>query len=196
MLADLYPFLLFLLLLIVWVSFPLLPAWLTFKITPNQTVGLKGPLQGLTVRTTGAFAAYLVIFLIVGTHVQDGISIIGSVAHPAWRVNANVRVLGPDDKPEQLLPEQSIAVTFKPELHTTDNNRILLRIPYDRENWPLVRLQIPSFGGSEAIDLSRMKDSAMEINPFLKTAELKEPITVRRFEGGGFGLAQPNSFQH
>src|SRR5882762_8944238 len=58
-------FTMFLVVTVVFTLIPIVPAWLTYRITPNQTIGLKGPLQGLTVRATGAFAAYLIVLMII-----------------------------------------------------------------------------------------------------------------------------------
>lgn len=45
---------------ILYVLLPLVPAILTFKLFPDTAVIITGPLQGLKVNATGAFAAYVV----------------------------------------------------------------------------------------------------------------------------------------
>lgn len=47
---------------LLWVTAPLLPAILIYSLFPNSTVAVSGPLANLTVRATGAFAGYLVVF--------------------------------------------------------------------------------------------------------------------------------------
>jgi hypothetical protein len=56
----LYSFLLY----VLYVLLPLIPAVIIFWLFPSTQVGLKGPLQGLTINATGAFAAYVVTGLL------------------------------------------------------------------------------------------------------------------------------------
>ena len=49
---------------ILWVLLPLAPAVLIYWLFPNTPVAVSGPLSGLTVRTGGAFGAYLVVLLL------------------------------------------------------------------------------------------------------------------------------------
>ena len=49
---------------IIWVLLPLAPAVLIYWLFPNTPVAVSGPLSGLTVRTGGAFGAYLVVLLL------------------------------------------------------------------------------------------------------------------------------------
>ena len=194
--SELYPFVLFIILLFAWITFPLIPAWITFKITPSQTLGLRGPLQGMTVRATGAFAAYLIIFVVFATYLKDGMTIIGALTHPAWRLNAEVKLLDPNDKPRSIPHGKRISVTLDPDLHRTlASNRIQLRLADDPSTWPYVILQIPSLGGSDSIDLSGLKESDMDIDHLRKTIMLKNPIVLREFPATGFGLAQPAPLQ-
>jgi hypothetical protein len=58
--AVVYSFCLYLL----YVLLPLIPAILIFRLFPETKVAVSGPLQNLTVKTTGAFAAYVVTALL------------------------------------------------------------------------------------------------------------------------------------
>ena len=53
-------------LLAIWVCLPLIPAWIKYRVTPDQKLGLMGPFQGLTVKASGAFTAYVVVLLEIG----------------------------------------------------------------------------------------------------------------------------------
>jgi hypothetical protein len=54
--AVLYSFLLY----VLYILLPLIPAVLIFRLFPDTKVSVSGPLQGLTLNTTGAFGAYVV----------------------------------------------------------------------------------------------------------------------------------------
>ena len=48
---------------ILWVLLPLVPSVLIYRLFPNTAVAVSGPLANLTIRASGAFAAYLIIFV-------------------------------------------------------------------------------------------------------------------------------------
>src|SRR5215469_5170360 len=51
-------------LLALWVLLPLVPAILIYRLFPNTPVVAAGPLAGLRTNASGAFAAYLIVFVI------------------------------------------------------------------------------------------------------------------------------------
>src|SRR5262249_1973110 len=67
-----------LVLLGIWVALPLVPAILIYRYFPNTQVAASGPLAGLTVKASGAFAAYLVVFLLIFGLVSPIKDVIGS----------------------------------------------------------------------------------------------------------------------
>ena len=80
MLADtliLYSFALFSLTLLL----PILPAVIIYRIFPDTKVAAQGPLRGLNIKTSGAFAAYVITVLI-------GLVVLGAAASvlrwPVW----------------------------------------------------------------------------------------------------------------
>lgn len=177
-----------LLLFSAWLLIPLFPAWITYRITPNQRLGLSGPLEGITVRASGAFAAYLALLLLSYKFIAlSGISIIGGMASPsAWVFRADIVAI--DEQGKRIrLPEDvdAVDVTFKPDLNRLGKSGVLIRLPYNPENWPSLTVTIPNFGGAE-VDLSNL--SNVQLDHFRKTAELQGPIIVRRARGGGLGV--------
>ena len=63
-------------LLLVWVMLPLLPAILIYKVFPDTKVTASGPFANLTVATSGAFAAFLIVLAGIGPFVysiRDGV---------------------------------------------------------------------------------------------------------------------------
>jgi hypothetical protein len=186
--------LLYLLLLFsAWLLIPLIPAWITYRITPDQKVGLRGPLEKLTVRASGAFAAYFILLYFSHSLVATGgLPIIGGMATPSvWTFKADIVAIDEAGKPIQI-PEsiQALDVSFKPDIHQLGKSKILVRLPYNPENWPFLTVTIPNFGGAE-IDLKTL--SGVDLNHFKKTVELQGPITVRQARGGGLGVNPPIS---
>ena len=70
----------------VWVLLPLVPAILIYWLFPNTAVAVSGPLASLTVRASGAFAAYLAVFLVTYPLVQRTEQTIGGFQHPFWKI--------------------------------------------------------------------------------------------------------------
>jgi hypothetical protein len=56
---------------VLFVLLPLIPALVTFKLFPDTRVAVSGPLSQVTVRATGAFAAYVVVVLLGFVPVQQ-----------------------------------------------------------------------------------------------------------------------------
>jgi hypothetical protein len=187
--------LLYLLLLFgAWMLIPLLPAWITYQITPNQRLGLTGPFEQLTLRASGAFAAYLALLLISYKLVAlGGLSIIGGMATPSvWTFKADIVAIDEKGSPVQIPDSvQALDVSFKPEIHQLGKSKILIRLPYNPENWPFMTVTIPNFGGAE-IDLNTL--SGVDLNYFKKTVELQGPIAVRQARGGGLGALPSTGF--
>jgi hypothetical protein len=177
-----------LLLLAAWLLLPLLPAWITYRITPAQKLGLSGPLAQLTVRASGAFAAYLALLLVSYPVVaKGGMPIIGSMATPSvWTFKADIVAI--DESGRQVsVPEnvKELDVSFRPLMHDLGKSRLLVRLPYNPGKWPFMTVTIPGFGGAE-IDLNRLP--GVELDHFTKTVELEGPIPVRQARGGGLAV--------
>ena len=186
--ANLRALLALILLFSCWLLVPLVPAWITYLITPGQRIGLKGPLNELTVRAGGAFAAYLILLVLAYPLViEGGMSVVGSMAvTPVWTIRANVVAIGPNgeqvDMPENV---QAMTVSFKPDIHKIGKKHITVRMPYDPDDWPLLTVTIPEYGGAE-VDLSRLPGA--RVDRFKKVVEYDTPIAIRPAIGGGLGI--------
>ena len=186
--ANLKALLSLLLMFSCWLVVPLLPAWITYRITPDQRIGLKGPMQQLTIRAGGAFAAYLILLVFSYPLVIDGgMTIVGGMTvTPVWTINADVIAIGPNgeqiDMPENV---QAMTVSFKPDIHKIGKKHISVRMPYKPEEWPLLTLTIPEFGGAE-VDLYRLPGA--KVDYFRKVVDYDTPIPIRPAAGGGLGL--------
>src|SRR5690349_16969899 len=87
-------------LLIVWVSLPLLPAILIYRLFPESKVALNGPFSNLTFKSTGAFAAYMLVFVAITLFVQ---SIRDNINSPVqerqyWTVEVPIQLEGADGR--------------------------------------------------------------------------------------------------
>lgn len=158
-----------LLLLSTWLLVPLVPAWATYRITPDQRIAVSGPFQGFTWKMTGAAGVYvLLLFITYKLVVSGGLSIIGGMTAPAaWTFRADVVAINEAGQPVPI-PEtvHAVDVAFTPSIHRIGKSQIVIKLPYDPDDWPFVTVTIPQFGGAE-LDLSRMK--GVDVDSFKKT---------------------------
>ena len=160
----------------VWVLLPLVPAILIYWLFPNTAVAVSGPLANLTIRTSGAFAAYLAVFLVTYPLVQRTEETIGGFQHPFWTIKGHVKLLDRDGKEiqsEYLL--KKLVVQTKPEPFNVESYFIRINIPQPEE-LPWLVLTIDTFG-KKTIDLTTSSDAV--IDRYHKIIEMKTPIIIQ-----------------
>src|SRR6516225_7638285 len=143
-------------LLIIWVGLPLVPAIMNYRYFPETQVFARGPLAGLKIKTSGAFAAYLIVFLCIFLLVNTTKDVIGSGMRPFWEIRGKVKLVDENGKPisgEDLLKTIHVEVVPDPLGH--ERGKLTLKVPQDRGDLPDIYIVIPDWGKSEAIDLNR-----------------------------------------
>lgn len=172
-------------LLAVWVLLPLLPAILTFRLFPQTSVAVSGPFANLTVRASGAFAAYLIVFaatyLFLVKTIRDDIDS-WKVPHQFWTVQIPVEFIGADgnkitNKNSIMNVLSNMKVETKPDQHEFGSGTITLKIvPFEAGRLPLVTLKINRFA-DETIDLTDSQlQKAVKNGLFM---EIKDKIVIR-----------------
>src|SRR5262249_15307069 len=137
-----------------WVAFPLLPAILIYRLFPNTQVAASGPLAGLTVKAGGAFAAYLIVFLIVIPLVETTKNAIGSMLRTFWEIRGEVKLVdqtGTHIERGDLITKMVLGT--RPAVLGHTDQTLTLKIP--EETWgvlPKIFIVIPEWGGND-IDL-------------------------------------------
>jgi hypothetical protein len=157
-----------------WVLLPLVPAVLIYKLFPNTPVTASGPLAGLTINTGGAFAAYLIIFLIVIPLVNTTKDDIGSMMRPSWEVRGEVTLVDQNGKAiarRDLLNNMGLG-SIPPVLdHSAE--RLILRIPQD--SWgafPKIVIDIPGWGTAD-VDLNKKANIDSHYSKLIDVGEIQ-----------------------
>jgi hypothetical protein len=165
-----------------WILLPLIPAVLTYKIAPGEKIAASGPLSGLTIRVTGAFAAYLIVFLLSFSAFRDGLAIAAAMAKPNWMLSAKIVLRDekgdPVDASASSIPP--VTVTYDPPLSRSYPDRLEIVVPGNADQWPNVVLHIPSFGGKTIYLKDEVKNDAITMSPLRLEARLDDPIIIRR----------------
>ena len=161
---------------ILWVLLPLAPAVLIYWLFPNTPVAVSGPLSGLTVRTGGAFGAYLVVLLLTYGQLRTINQSIAMLDSQFWNVKGTVQLVDskarPIDSPGLL---QKLVVVTKPETHLIDKYEIKLRIVQEADgSLPITVIKIPEFAEHRIVWASGHKDE------FKRTIDFTAPLKIQQ----------------
>jgi hypothetical protein len=168
-----------------YVLLPIVPAVVIFRLFPNTSLALSGPLQNLTLNTTGAFGAYIVTVLLgfsLVSRIDDRIQeTMGDVTSPTWQVITSIELRDKDGreikKPESLI--RDLKVLFDPELMLPAYPRVYVRVPLEqREKWPVLRFALVGFEGAE-LDLNRVLSQG-GATPDGRKLVVKQPIVLEQ----------------
>lgn len=161
---------------VVWVLLPLVPALLIYWLFPNTPVAVSGPLAGVSVKTGGAFGAYLVILLLTWGELQTINQSIAGWQSQFWTVKGSVQLVGPGEQPlksSKLIAGSDVVTT--PLLHTFNEYEVTLRIVQEKNGkLPLAVIRVPHFG-EEKIEWSLGKKDY-----FSRTIEFSTPFKIRQ----------------
>jgi hypothetical protein len=162
---------------------PLVPAILTYKIVPKSRTGISGPLMGFTLRAGGAFAAYVVVLLMMNSMSTRMFDIVGGFAKPSWTFYADI--VAYDRTGKELTSSDVLGaatLVLKPEIHSLTSHALRVSIPGSGPDaWPQVTVHIPQWGAGE-LDLARLSNDVV-IDNFRKTVRVTKPIVIREYEG-------------
>ena len=191
-----FTYLCLLVLLAVWVALPLLPAILIYRLFPNNPLVVSGPLAGLTIKTGGAFGAYLLIFLIIKSPVDTTKDFIGGAMRPYWEINGEVSLVdnsGKEIEAIDLLDKvlNQMDVRTRPNILGHDGTTLRFKIPEESAgHLPKVLVYFPPDSGWAPRDLPldeltppwkfwKWWDHNATIDPFLKTIDIGK-ITIHQ----------------
>lgn len=115
-----------LLMILLWALFvllPMLPAIIIYKFCPDTKVSIRGPLHGLDLKASGAFAAYVVTALLGSILMLKAQDFIEPLMDQDWSITAEVVLLDHQGNPitgsqlETLL--HGLTITFLPDQRIT-----------------------------------------------------------------------------
>lgn len=174
---------------LLYVLLPMIPAILIYRLFPDTKVSLKGPLSKLTMKSTGAFAAYIITVILGFFLVKNTLNIITSMAQPkkpTWTVKARVELRDTEnnkiDNPQLL---KFLVVSIRPEIKTITDDFVQLKLPREQEYWPhnYITFEIPKFG-RKTIDISKLSTDDIECDRVHKILQIQNPIMIRADKEG------------
>ena len=159
-----------------WVAMPLVPAILIYRLFPNTQVAASGPLAGLTVKASGAFAAYLIVFVFIFPLVSRTGDAIGSGVRPFWEITGEIKLVDQDQEIQDMDLLEKMDLQTKPHVLGHTGEILSLKIPQDaRGKLPRIHVVIPKWG-QHSIDVDRQPylTQWLNRNRFLKTIDVGE----------------------
>lgn len=189
---DLKVVLLFIVFVLTWVLVPVLPAWITYRITPDQDVQLTGPVgapgQLRRVRATRAFAAYLVVFSLTSVFIaRAGNQIIGHALDvETWKVIGDVQAIDANGQPTATPNLEHLGVRTTPDLRDLPpDGPIALPVSFRTTEYPTIYLAVPDWGGGRIMLSDR---SSFNIDQLKREIRLKTHIILREAPRTSFVL--------
>lgn len=168
-------------LLILITCLPLIPATLIYRLFPKTSLELKGPFKGLTLNASGAFAAYMIILIMIYPFALRNYQFIGGFINPTWQLDADMLFFDIDGKPQRISNKNNeINVLLKPDPNQVNNGSIRMLFPLKIGNdLPFVKVEVPGWGEGE-LNISKMKKGDQyTVDEFRKVIKIKEPLIVR-----------------
>ena len=179
--ANIAAVLLSCLLYALYVLLPMIPAIVIYRLFPDTRVALSGPLANLTLKSTGAFAAYVVTVILGFFLVRNTHAIIAGMVHPMWTIKATLELHDKNGKKlDDQAPLKFLSVALTPDVRVKEGEFIKLRVPSTGVNTPeyLITFDIPNFG-KQTIDTSRLTGKEINVDNFERVLSIEKPIAIR-----------------
>ena len=162
---------------LLWVLVPMIPAIVIYSRFPNTAVAASGVLANLTVKAGGAFAAYLIIF-VVAKPLIDQIEVVLD-EEQVWTILGHIKFVDENGREiRNSLLVNNLTVELKPGEHDIWQDGFRLRVLKRDNQLPHVTLHAPNYvdGNIDPSDTPEIR----KIDNFQHTIELNTPVEIRR----------------
>jgi hypothetical protein len=174
---------------IIWILVPLVPAWLTYRITPDQNLGLRGPFQGMTLRAGGSFVAYFVVASLLSVFTWPmGTFLVGKVAGDStWMITGKASLYDSEGKPAVSVPDLRTAyLRVLPDQNVIDTD-LSIKVPFPRDSKPTIFIEVPNWGGAR---ISLNDPEAYEEDSLYRRIILKNVVQIRQQPQGRLSIGE------
>jgi len=168
---------------IIYVLLPMVPAMVIYKLFPDTKISTSGTLSGWKVKTTGAFAGYIITVVLGYFLIQNTHQLIAQINNPYWEISAKVQLLNEDGTEYNIKGSNAnlidtLEVMVAPKLQRVNSGTVHLIIPGNRKNWEMTELkfEIPNYGYT-LINLKEATKNSI-IDEYALSAQLIEPIKI------------------
>jgi hypothetical protein len=166
-----------------WVLLPLVPAVVIYLIFPRTQLALTGPLNGLSIRSSGAFAAYLIVLLVTYPLLNQQNRNISGLYRPSWTISG--RVIVQDEQGHEISYDRTgqspLTVSLRPDIVTMmDQRSFRVTVPEIDHRVPAILLTYEGYGTQAVDPSSPQAGQHVTIDPVERNIEITSPLVIRR----------------
>jgi hypothetical protein len=163
------------------VLLPIVPATVIFKLFPDTKVSASGPLQGLSIKTTGAFGAYVITAILGFVLIQNVVRQIDLMTSSTWTVVVPIKLVDSNNRPMAQRATVSF-VNFDPNLYHVGSDSVYVTFPHSQSGeWPTLYFGLPGFDNG-ILDVQQIIDGKnskfAEIDSDARKILVKQPVAL------------------
>jgi hypothetical protein len=178
-----------------WVLLPLVPSILIYLIFPKTETALKGPFSGLTVRASGAFAAYFIVLLATIPLLLRQNNNLEGLLHPTWTITGSIQLEDEDGNRLKFnnRGESPFKIDLDPRLvYPIGTDGFKVKVPEREDNSvPTLLITYPDFASYTLDPNNPDAGDNVKIDNSKKLIEVTSPIVLRRQKCVGLTCDQP-----
>ncbi|HTQ12478.1 MAG TPA: hypothetical protein VMH86_01280 [Rhizomicrobium sp.] len=164
-------------LLVVLVSLPLLPAVIIYRLFPSTMVAASGPLSGLTLKSSGAFSVYIVVFLVMAPFAYRTYDLVNDVSSPSWTITGRLQLTDANGK---AITDSSLLKAVKIDLSPSNiamaDGEFTITVPAINNTIPRLIFDLGDLGSS-VVDVNDRKAFPQDHTGSL--IEFRQPIAMQ-----------------
>jgi len=166
-----------------WVLLPLIPAIVIYLIFPNTKTSLGGPLSGLSIKSSGAFAAYFIVLLATFPLLNMQNRNFNTVLRPSWVITGTVQI--EDEEGREIDYDQAevspLRVTLNPDpVILEDRKTFRVTVPEIDGRIPAIEVRYAGYG-TKGINVARPAAGLnVEVDENDHQIEITSPLIIRR----------------
>jgi hypothetical protein len=172
-----------------WVLLPLVPAVVIYLIFPRTQISLSGPFQGLSIRSTGAFAGYLIIFLATYPLLRQMNGNLGGMFRPSWTITGNVVVK--DENGQAIDPEEGggnpLKISLSPSNINLNRQGFRLIVPEIDGTIPTMVFEFQGYGYHVIAPNNPSAGQNITIDHANRTINIRSPLVFQQRPCRGMG---------
>ena len=171
---------------VLYVLLPIIPAAVLFRLFPDTKVAVSGPLQNLTLNSTGAFGGYVVTAFLSFFVVQDVRAQINDLStDKVWRVTVPVQLVDTTGMPisgdDEITSDADLE--FNQRLYVEGDGEIFITVPIVNDEWRTIKVIKPGFV-TASVSLQSLVDkkdrTKAEIDPVKRRINILKPLVLKK----------------
>jgi hypothetical protein len=183
------------LLYILFLLLPIIPAAIMFRMFPESQAGTTGSWGKMKFKASGAFAAYVITVFLGHQQVARIDARIDAMGEPTWKLWAKVSLQNNTKTPlaDPHAVMKDLKVIIEPPLDGGAYPDISVRLPLLKpDEWPIVRLRLPGFQEQPINIKTALESETATRDSGKRSIKLKETIVLQQLPQAILNQPYPN----